>query len=794
MQMKSKFSQSITFRILLVAVVPSLVLFLMIATFFLVSTGEQMDSALEKQGTLIAEQAALNSQYGIISGNTDVIRKSLLSILNFEDVVSIVATDLSQDISVQLGEINSQDRLFVSPIVMEIENNVDTFSGFQLESDSTPASVSTRKIGEIKVYISDARLLQEWYRSLGQGGAAALFALFISGVVGSLLGLNITRPVEGVAKKVAAITKGDYTTDVKPNRKDEIGALEKNVDQLASVLALSTKQNQLKSSYLANISHEIRNPLNAVIAFVGLAKQLATNKVQDDYLNEADNASEHLLRIVNDVLDIEKIEAERFELEIGVVNLQQLVISTVALVQEAANAKGILLSLPDFSIIPVAYYADETRLKQIYLNLLSNAVKFTDSGSVSMDIEAMSIADGVVKLKHSVKDSGIGINPQIQAQVFDPYLQDEDAINRSQGTGLGLYITKKLVGFMGGDIWVESESGNGSRFYFTTQFRLASEEDSVERHNVSSTANKSMTSADEMPQYIGAEVMVVDDSVSNTKAMVEILSKYGIRVVECNSALDALNQLSRRQGIAGSQERSQTENYKFSPLVANPGNSIDLIFMDIRMPDIDGYEATKRIRSQFGDVVSIVALTANALKGEKEKCLAVGMNDFISKPLRINALLNVLDRVLYKYRASSQLIVNSRDSRFLSLPHLNLDFVQTEYGHDVDLIILDLQHFFNDFNSVVDELTEAVFEQNTLDVRDIAHRLRSSAANVGAVELSSAAALIDDFLQEENSESDVDYKDIVEFRELLADIMPKVLSSVKLQMRHLKTLSLEPVI
>ena len=365
---------------------------------------------------------------------------------------------------------------------------------------------------------------------------------------------------------------------------------------------------QARTEFLANMSHEIRTPMNGVLGMLNLLKDTPLSDEQRDLLQTAETSAQHLLEILNDILNLAKIEAGQMKLERTPTDLKRLVRETCEMVRPQARLKGVLLreELPDGELYALA---DPTRLRQILLNLLSNAVKFTERGEVvARLIQREASADNEHALRFEVRDTGIGIPPDKQQQIFEPFRQADGSTTRKYGgTGLGLAICKKLVELMGGRMGVVSQVGEGSTFWFEVSLPACDAPAHVR-------LEQQLRAAEQTP-LTGLRVLVAEDNFVNQKVIRRTLEKWGIQVQIANNGREALEWLSREP--------------------------FHLVLMDCQMPEMDGYEATRRIRAYEqprGLHMPIIALTANALSGDREKCLECGMDDYLTKPVNPDLL------------------------------------------------------------------------------------------------------------------------------------------------------------
>ncbi|MFT4731248.1 MAG: signal transduction histidine kinase/CheY-like chemotaxis protein [Gammaproteobacteria bacterium] len=369
-----------------------------------------------------------------------------------------------------------------------------------------------------------------------------------------------------------------------------------------------------KSLFLANMSHEIRTPMNGVIGMIELVSHSTLDNQQKDFIATAKRSAQSLMMIINDILDLSKIEAGQLTIERVEFDLEQLLVDLTHDLQFQANAKKLKLELLTNKVMQPKVMGDPYRITQIMNNLLSNAIKFTQSGSITIKYD-LTVLDEFLHLSVVVTDTGIGISDDALPHLFDSFSQADMSTTRSfGGTGLGLAITQQLCELMGGEIKAQSTLGEGSAFQFSVM--LGTVFPIIVKKETPST-NRSI------PNFANLRVLLVEDNDINQEVMLAILEGLKIKVDVANDGLEAL-----------------------AMLTDSPTAKFDLILMDCQMPNMDGYEATRRIRAGCaGEVFSeipIYALTANIMNNERQKCLAVGMNEYLTKPIDINALTLML--------------------------------------------------------------------------------------------------------------------------------------------------------
>ena len=554
----------------------------------------------------------------------------------------------------------------------------------------------------------------------------------------------ITQPIFKLLDVVSQISKQhDYSVRVPQQGNDELGQLinafnemlsqiqardnllDKHAKQLESRVIERTHDlmqekliaeaaNRSKSEFLATMSHEIRTPMNAILGFSYLTLKTELNPIQEENIANIHHSAQSLLNIINDILDFSKIDVGKMEIDKLAFDLHKIITHIRRIMQTSAEQKGLLFSINLSQQVPQYLIGDPNRLQQVLINLINNAIKFTSEGEVNVDI---GINDTVSKQPHltfKISDTGIGIAKPQQKFLFQLFSQLDSSITRKfGGTGLGLAISQKLVNLMGGEILVKSIEGQGSTFSFSLAFEKAD----IEQINMLENQHQESEVSNLLS---GCKVLLVEDQIINQRVAAAILEQAGVIIVIANNGLEAVDLIDKNE------------------------HQFDAVLMDLQMPEMSGYEASRYIRHDLNNIeLPIIAMTANILAGESKQLFNAGLNDYIPKPIDPYQLYNTLVKwIKPEHKKIGQLQqqneINPKSTQTLFpyvLPGINIEAGLNRIHGDQHLYRRLLLDFLRNKKDIFNELKTAFINQDIEKCEKITHTIKGLAGNLSAEEL-----------------------------------------------------------
>ena len=889
-------------QIIIISVLPALIIAAILSVYFIANQFTYISDSLDKNGELIAKQLSPAAEYAVFSGNTELIKSSIDTIIKNNPVLRIQILDENKNSILDVtatGKTNKKNNSLFRKFIDDKEhltfNEPVHSEHVSLDDNRQPENVLSNDqtlIGNVIVTLTTEFATEEKIQHITNGAIITLLILSLTVLIIIRISNNVTQPIKSLTKTVRDISSGNLDVKIERNSAGDIGVLESCINHMADTLkhSQSDMENQLdeytnelqetmeeleirnaelditrskaiyannaKSEFLANMSHEIRTPLSGIIGFTELLHGTKLTVQQKDYSNTIQKSAKNLLEIINDILDLSKIESGKTEITRSEFNLTEIIEDIINLLSPSALNKNIEIFYRMENNVPNIIQSDPFRIHQILTNLIGNAIKFTDKGYIYLQVTLGELKNVDSSIKFTVSDTGIGMNSKDKRKLFQAFTQADTSITRRfGGTGLGLVISRKLTLLMKGEIGFDSTEGEGSTFWFSVPVTPVSTEyikpelanknialfcnhyiarqtfktlfsnvecqvtdysldnladlETIEKNNdaiilflsrkeinnktifdkihnlninipslliasthshkelrdlqqhtfdsavftserierirqkLLNTINKNTydpesdnldTKSIDTIDWSNLNVMVVDDNEINLRLVEIILHKYKTRVTTARSGAQAIDYASM--------------------------NSYDIIFMDLHMPGIDGYQTTKKIRQVTpGEQPVILALTANALPQEKEKVIESGMNGILIKPVSDSILKNIINQWVLKKSTSNitttELNNNDTDGDRKTASDkknkekiFSIDLAKEFTGNNEELAYELFGMLRAELQSYNIAITAAVNNNDLKKLREHVHKLHGASRCCGTTELKQASSHIENLIDQ----------------------------------------------